>query len=867
MNNQKIKRPGLALWLLEFTAHETYNISAAGDAEEMYTDIFLERSRRKAFIWIWRQVLRSVPLFLYNSFLWSMIMLKNYLKIAFRNILKYKVYSFINISGLAVGMACVLLIGLYIQDELSYDRYHENSDRIYRLTKSSKGASFPDWIGTQAPLAPALKEKFPEIEDYVRFDPFIFKNKILISHENKSFYEEKFYLADPSIFKVFSFKLIKGNPESVLRMPANLVISKSMAEKYFGDNDPIGEIIKFDGKTNFSVSGVMENVPSNSHFKFDFAGSFENLDRIYGKTTISNSWGRSNYYTYLLLKDGVNPREFEKKCSSFIAGITEKPLTKVFLEPVPDIHLFSIAVKDPEPHGDINNVYLYSAIALVILLIACINFMNLYTANSEVRSREVGMRKVLGAHKKQLVSQFLGESFMLSLLALPAAVLLFELAVPLFNSITGKSLDIEYTKNLIIPGGLVFLTILVGLAAGSYPAFFISSFRPVKILRGKPGLDIKGINFRNFLVVFQFAASIILITGSLVINSQMRFIKSKGLGYNRENIVNIPIYSPETKSNFDIYRDNILDNANVTGATATSYTPSIERWREGMYFEGRKENDEIGFFRMSGDYNIIDLFGMEIIRGRNFSRSFPSDLKKGYLLNESAVNAAGWNVDGAVGKEFGGSREDPGRVIGVLKNFNFRSLRYGIPPMAINIFPRMYQYISIKIKPGDIQGTIGFLESKWKELNPAYPFEFYFYDDEFDKLYKADLRLEELFKYFTFLAIFIACLGLFGLSLFTVSRRTKEISIRKVLGAGVPEIVFMLLKNLLKLVLAASVLAVPTAWFFMDTWLRNFEYKTPSAWTMYALAGIAALIIALGTVSYHSIKAACTNPVDALKNE
>jgi putative ABC transport system permease protein len=792
-------------------------------------------------------------------------MLKNYFKIAFRNLVKNRAYSFLNIAGLAVGMAGVMIITLYVRDELSYDRYHTNADRIYRVTISTEAAEMPSWIGTPAPLGPAFKQKFPEIEAFVRFDPIAFKSKSLVSFQDKSFYEEGFVLADPNLFEVFDFKLLRGDPQTALRNPTNIVISRSKGEKYFGTEDPLGKVLTYDGKTNFTVSGVMEDVPANSHFIFDMVRSYEFLNEFYGFDVMSQ-WGMHNFYTYVLLREHAEVAALEAKSAPFLAELKNEPATNVHLQPITDIHLRSQIARDPTHLGDITSLYLYTVIAVVIMLIACINFMNLYTANSELRAKEIGMRKVLGAYRRQLVLQFLSESFVFAILALPVAMLLAELALPQFNLITGKALNISYAKNVWLFAGLFSLTALVGLAAGSYPAMFMSAFQPVKMLRRKLAAGSsgrKGLAFRNVLVIFQFVASIVLIAGALIINAQMQFIRNKKLGYDRENIINVSIHSTETRERYETFRNEILRNTKIVDASATSFTPSVERWREGLYFEGRKDSDEHSFFRISGDFNFVELFGLELVAGRTFDRTIPSDLNNAYLVNESAVRAIGWTPEGALGKVFG----NRGKVIGVVKDFNFRSLRHDVHPLAINVMPRMFQQISIRIRPDGIPSTISFLESAWSKVNPGFPFEYYFCDTEFDKLYKSDERLQTVFSYFSFLAIFIACLGLFGLSLFTAQRRTKEIGIRKVLGASVAGIIGLLLQGLLKLVLIASLFAWPVAYFAMQSWLRDFAYRIDIGWWVFVLAGGLTLFIALLTVSAHALKAALANPVEALRYE
>jgi len=826
-----------------------------GDPENIGTEFFKAHTRHWTGLPPWQTSNNILSFFIH------------YCRTFLRNVKKYKTYSIINISGLVIGIASVLLIWLYLSDELSFDRYHRNADRIFRVSKSSEGAEIPNFVGTPPPLGPALKNQFPGVEDFVRFDPVLFRNKILFTYGEKSFYEERFFLADPNLFEVFDFQLIRGDPHTVLANPTNIVLSETTADKYFGDENPLGKVINYDGKFDLTVTGIMEDVPYNSHFKFELVGSFEFVNEIFGSAgrfDVLTKWGYSNFYTYVLLKNNVDSNELEKKSSSFIGEITKNPQTSIYFQPLTDIHLRSKIKADPEPHGNIMNVYLYSAIAVVILLMACINFMNLSTANSETRAKEIGLKKVIGAGKKQLVFQILSESVIQSLCALPLAVILLELALPRFNQMTGKELDIIYSKDFILFAEFLVMTILVGLISGIYPAFFIASFKPVKIIRGKINYGIKRFTFRNILVIFQFTISVILIIGSFVINTQMKFIRNKKLGYDRENIINIPLYSSETKAKYELFRNAILGNSDIIDATATSFTPSIERWHEGMYFEGKKETDNHSFYRMAGDFNLIDLFGIEIIAGRTFNRSIPTDLLHSYILNESAVRSIGWTPEEAVGKLFGSNE---GKVIGVARDFNFRSLRFETQPLVMNVFPRMFQYVSIKIKPGDIPNTINYLRNSWEKTNPGFPFEYYFYDDEFDKLYKADMKLENLFEYFTFLAIFISCMGLFGLVSYITRRRTKEIGVRKVLGAPVQKLLFLLFKDFTVLILIGFLIASPLAYFVMDNWLQDFAYKTNISIVTILLSGLVVLSVALATVSCQIIKVTLTNPVKILKYE
>ena len=792
------------------------------------------------------------------------MMIQNYMKTAMRSLSRQKAYSMINISGLAVGMACVILIGLYIQDELSYDRYHTHADRIYRLTACRTEASFPSFVGTPPPLGPTLKRQFPEVQDFVRFDPFMGKSKSLFRYGDKTFYEDRFFLADPSIFDVFDFGLLRGDPATALSRPNYLVISQSTADKYFGDEDPIGKTLNFDGELDFTVTGVMEDIPSNSHFFFDLVASFAFINDIKRwDMDLLQSWRHFNFYTYLFLKEGVDSQAFVTKATRFIQELFQNAEQKLYIEPMTEIHLRTKITRDPEPHGDIMNVVLYATIAAIVLLIACINFMNLYTANVEVRAKEVGVRKVVGAHRKQLAFQILGESMLLSFIALPAAVLLAHLAMPLFNRFTGKSLQLLFSHWTLL-AGLGAMTFFVGILSGFYPSLFIASFQPIKIIQGRSVSSRGGLRFRHVLVVLQFTLSIMFIIGSFFIRNQMRYVMNKDLGYDRENIINVPMYSPEARLRYEAFKEAVGRHSDIIDVTATSFTPSIERWREGLYFEGRTDEDDHMFYRIACDYNFIDMFGLELIAGRTFVREIASDLETAWILNESAVREIGWNPEDAIDKSFG-TRE--GQVIGIVKDFHFRSLRRETQPLVINVFPRAFQYASIRVKPDALTHTVGIIEARWGEINPGYPFEYTFYDDEFDKLYQPERKLQTVLEYFTFLAIFVACLGLFGLSLFTVQRRTKEIGIRKVLGARFAQVSLVLTMDILKLVLLSVVVAVPFAFLAVQRWLQGFTYRIGIGVLPFVVSGLLACAISLFTVSFQVIRVARTNPTDVLKYE
>lgn len=792
-------------------------------------------------------------------------MIKNTIKTAFRFILKYKLYSIINIVGLTVGMAAVLLINLYIEEEAKFDKFHVQGDRLYRATVSFNSDP-PTWAGTPAPMAPLLTERFSEIESAIRIDPFGFNPKFLISHQDISFYESRFMLADPGFFEAFSFHLLKGDPSKVLSGPTNVVISESTAEKYFGDEDPIGKILVFDGRLEMVVSGVMADVPRYSHLQFDLVGSYEHINQYHGWTNfdVNQSWGMFNYYTYLLLSEGSDRGILEEKMGGLVKELRQEEAGGVYLQRIEEIHLQSNIERDPLAKGSISNLYLYGSIAIMILIIACINFTSLYTANSEVRAKEVGIRKVLGAQKKQVVFQFLGEAFILSFVALPLAVALVQLIMPSFNTVFQTSISFESQAIFQNVVKLVLLVLAVGIIAGIYPAFFISSYQPVRLLQNQLSKTRKKITFRNILVVMQFMLSIVLIIGAFTIGNQMDFILNSDLGYDPINILNIPLSQTGVVQRYNLYKEQIVSHANILDVTATSFTPSIERWREGSYFEGRTEEDDQAFFRMSGDYNVVDMLKIDLLAGRSFQENISSDLYKAWILNESAVRSIGWSPEEAVGKRFGGQ---DGRIVGVVNDFHFRSFRKTTEPLAMNVIPRMFRYVSIRYQPGDIPGLIQFLETKWQQVNPGIPFEYYFFESEFAVLYRNDLNTKSLFTVFTAIAIFLACLGLFGLSLYTIQRRTKEIGIRKVLGARFSQTSKVLVADFIKLVLMAYVIAIPLAYIGMNRWLEGFVYRTGINPLVFVLSGLAVFALTILTVSMHVIKVSRTNPADVLKYE
>lgn len=752
------------------------------------------------------------------------------------------------------------MLFLWVQDELSYDRYHEKAGRIYRvLLQYEVEGRFSQSATTSAPLAPALLNEFPEILNSVRFG----RNGFVVSYQNKRFIEEVFF-ADPQVFDTFTFPLIKGEPKIVLKDPYSIVISETMCQKYFGDDDPIGKILTFDEwKRDFKITGIFRNIPQNSHFRFDFLGSF----RDYASSHF-DQWGISNYWTYILVSEDFSVDRYREKLPQFVEKYRGKESRYVYkttfpLQPVTLIHLHSNLRNEIESNRDISTVYIFSAIALFILLIACLNYINLSTSKYVNRAREVGVRKVVGASRSQLIKQFLGESVLFSFIALLFAVMLTELFLPLFNSLARKELTINFFDNLFLTPVLVSVILFVGLASGILPAFFISALPPVKAIRGLHKASSEVYLLRKILVVSQFAISIIFIIGAIIISNQLNYMRNKKLGLDKEHVVGVPIYDKDVLKKLETIKTEFLQNPNISSVSASDYFPGKVNMYQNYWYEGMSSDMNPMIRWIVVDYNFLETFKIELVAGRNFSRDFQSDVEHAYVLNESALKEIGW--DSALGKEF--EIVNKGTIIGVVKDFHFKPLHQKIEPVALCIYPRLFQYVYIRISPEGISRTLDFLKNKWQELIPNQSFEYYFIDEAFDSLYKSEMRLSKIFSIVTALAIFIACLGLFGLAAFMAEQRTKEVGIRKVLGATVSNIVFMLSTEFTKWVLFANIIAWPVAYYAMHRWLQNFAYQTGIKAWVFPLAAFMAFGISLLATSFQAVKAALANPVDSLRYE
>jgi putative ABC transport system permease protein len=801
-------------------------------------------------------------------------MLLNYLKTAFRNLWKRKSFSLINIAGLAIGMAVSFLILLYVLNEVTYDRFHENYDHMYRIaTKLDAQGRHFEVASVPAPLGPALVDQFPEVARYVRVREF---GDRIVSYEEKLYEESRIYHADPDLFDVFTIPVVRGNPENWLQAPFNMVVTEEIAKKYFGDENPLGKTVELDNKYAYTITGVVEEMPENSHFKFNIIGSLSTLEQIRGDLNI---WMGFNYATYVLLDGDPSLEDITQKYNSLLMANIPAQFDKlgveveIFLQPLGSIHLHSHLEGEMEPPGNPAFIRILTTIALFILLIACINFMNLSTAQSSKRAKEVGIRKVLGAHRRKLIGQFIGESLLLSFISLGIAIILIYVLLPVFNHLVTKNLVFNPAQNGIILLGLVGITLLVGFLAGAYPAFFLSAFVPLEVLKSRFKAGKGHRFFRNGLVTLQYVISISLIISTFVIFYQLHHVKNRDLGFDKEQVVVINLRG-QVSDKYEVFKNEILRLPGVSHAACSSSVPSRGRSETMFSFEGVDQKQQV-FPIMEIDTDFLETMDMELTAGRNFSPDHPSD-NKAMILNETLVRHLGW--DDPLGKTVSmmdlaepdnpekGFIEVPYTVIGVVKDFHFESLHQKIRGHLMKLSGDVNR-VSVKLKPGTIAGTLRSIENIWRDLEPAQPFPYVFLDDSFDRLYRSEQRMGQIFISFTLMAIFISCLGLFGLASFTADQRTKEIGIRKVLGASVSNVVVLLSRDFTKWVILANVVAWPVAYLIMNKWLQNFAYRISLAVWIFVLSGVIALLIALFTVSTKALKAAVADPVDSLRYE
>jgi putative ABC transport system permease protein len=797
-------------------------------------------------------------------------MFRTYIKIALRSLRKNRMYAFVNIAGLAIGITCCILIGLYVTQELSYDRFNVNADRIVRATMEY---SFNDGKVTKTAFTgtkpgPQLKRIFPDVEAYAR----LYKKSQVVGYESNQFEEKNFLYADSVFFQVFSFPLIKGNASTALDGPNKVVFTESAAKKYFGSTDPLGKTVRV-GSKDYMVTGVAANAPGASQIQFDFVASFSNLG-----VSKSEEWFSANYFTYFLLNNPKQVNNFQKQVTAYLKTVSRDELKATgsdyltySIEPLKRVHLYS-SLEGLEPNGNILYVYILGVIAILILCIACVNYTNLATAQATSRSTEIGIRKVMGAQRAQLFRQFIGESFILTLLAFLVALAASTLLMPVFNDLTGKSLQVSTLFQPLPILLFLGLSLLISLAAGAYPAILLSGYKMINILKAGITIAKGNSNARKSLIVFQFIISLFLVISTIVIIQQLNYIRNKNLGYNKEHLVILPI-DGKMQPHVEEIKNAMLRNPKVLHVSGAYESPTYIQWGDGLEAAGGAGGKEITVNAFPVDLDIVNTLGLQLVAGTDFTRADlqlinredQSKSRYTYMLNEAACKALGWTPQEAIGRTV--SKGTPGEVKAVVKDFHYASLHDQIGSLVIFLDPTFANELLVKISGDNIPATLKQLETVWKERVPHRPFEYHFLDEEYASLYKTEMRTGQLFSTFSSLAILLACLGLFALAAYSTVKRTKEIGIRKVLGATVTNITVLLSKDFLKLVLIALVIASPIAWYAAHQWLNDFVYRISIQWWIFGLAGIMAILIALVTVGFHAIKASLSNPVKSLRSE
>jgi putative ABC transport system permease protein len=862
MKKKKTTPPALAVWILSRITRVEERLSILSDFSEIYEELANSEGSFKARRWYWTQVLRSIPMFVINHFYWSVEMFKNYVKIAFRNIKRHKGFTFINVVGLSISIACIILILLYVHHEISFDDYHEDVDRIYRIAMN-QGEN--ETARVSGPLALTLKREYPEVE----YAAGIFRmERPVVQYKDKKFYETRVVLANSDIFKIFNIPFLKGNPGTALDGPKKIVLTQQMSKKYFGTSDPLGESIQISGD-NYELTGIVANPRSNTHLKCDFIGSLESFKE---PDTVTE-WTWCGLYTYVKLIPNSDPFAFEEKIRNIANRYIKDYLNErgwtytYFLQPLRKIHLHSHLWAEYEKPGNPTYIYLLSVLGVFILLIACLNYVNLSTARAAKRSKEVAVRKVIGAQRFQLILQFLGESILLSLLSTIMALFIVRMALPILNGLTQINFtmkDLLQSHLLTIVLGLAFF---VGILAGIYPALFLSLFKPEMIFKNQADSSHKKIMFRRILVTSQFSISVFLIIGTLVIYKQLFFMKNYPLGFDKSQKLIIPA---KLRSNYETVKNEFLGHPSIVGATASWSSPGRSPWFVNTRLIDQEDNKEQGMHYQFVDYDYVSEYGIKMVAGRGFQKTIRSDEGGSVILNESAAKAFGWTPRDAIGKRIQGMGREPRHireVIGVIEDFHFQGLQKSIEPMVMMVFPRFFRTLTLTLETDELRETLSFIEKKWNALHLGEVFSYYFLDEDFNRYYLSEERVGRLFSVFASLAISLSCLGLFGLASFTAEQRTKEIGIRRVLGASLSGIVILLTKEFVRLVAVSNIIAWPVAYFAMHKWLQNFAYKVSIGPLVFLLSAGLVLIVAVLTVSYHSLKVALANPVNSLRYE
>ena len=832
-----------------------------GDLEELRHDEIQKKGKFRTTFWYLFQIIRLLRSQSQLSFYWGFAMFKNYVTIAFRSLKRHKVYSLITISGLTLGMAAFLLISVWGLHELSFDRFHDNATSIFHVFEKRH---FPDQVrqnfGTPGPLSEQLKADFPEIRESVRV---AMTGERVLRYEDKIFYEDSILTVDPEFFVMFSFPFIEGDREMALVHPNGIIIAERVAQKYFGREDPIGKILTMDNRFDFTVAGVIKDVPSNSHLQFDMVVPFDVVEKL---GWVTDAWDFSMALTYIQLEESIDYRKFEQKIAGLVKSHDEDTNIELFLQPLTKIHLYS-SYDNPDGQGRIQYVYMFSLLGILILIVACINFMNLATARSEYRSREIGLRKVIGASKAHIIRQFLVEAIFIAFISLLLTPLLIQIFLPGFNQITEETFALSDFLSAAMIFVILGVTLFTGILSGSYPALFLSSFEPVIVLKKRSASGQRGTFLRKGLVLVQLSISLILLILSAVIFSQIDYLKSKDLGLSKVHVVTIPlgIANEENSQIYKRFKNEIKQTSEIENVTAAFTHPTyFGTQAKDVVFEGRKLDEEMPINVTSVDFDFIETLKIEVLEGRSFAEEYGAE-KNNLIINEKLETILG---DGsALNKTLEIGNDYKGRVIGVVKDFHLESVSNSqIGPLILFLNPGI-NYIFVRIRPDDIASTLERLEQTWMKIAPHLPFTYSFLDEEFDQLYSDVENLGVILKYFTIIAGFIACLGLFALSSFAAERRTKEIGIRKVLGSSVGDILYLLNKDFLKLILMANVISWPISWILMNSWLENFPYRVGLSWSTFVLMGLLTLFVTLVTVSIQTLRASFANPSNSLRYE
>ncbi|MBN1272304.1 MAG: ABC transporter permease [Candidatus Aminicenantes bacterium] len=857
---KKLKPPKTLEWIFSrfLRPEETYE--KLGDFEECFREISREKGRMFASAWYGFQIFKAVPSFVSQFFFGSISMFKNYLIAAVRNLNRNKTYSFLNVLGLSVGMAAFIMIGLYVYFELTFDRYHKNADRIYQVVSGEQAV-------TPAPLAQALMREFPEVE---RTTHLISPRQFLVRCGEKTFSGKNWAWADEDLFSVFSFPLISGDEKTALKDPYSVVISEAAAQKYFGEKDPLGKTLQWIGwsyTADFMVKGIMKNVPENSYVKADIFASFSSWEKFPNYNPQNFGWGNYWTHTFLLLKKGQDPHVLEGKYPSFLTAQTGVEHDWKFNNRrLTDMHLHSTdLIFHFGPVSDIKYVTIFAAVAVIILLIAGFNYINLTTAFSVRRFREIGVRKVVGAQRFQLIRQFIGESMLLAILALAVAVILTALLMPVFNSLIQSETSLGLLQNPVLFAVLLLIVLLVGVLSSVYPAVFLSGFKPISVLKGTSSARSKKGFLRNLLVIAQFAISIFLIICTLTTARQLHYIRNKDLGFTKDHIVLTQIRGDTMSQKYEVLKQELLQYPGVKNVSLSTTVPMKIDWHNSFFFRNEKdpENNHVMSHYARVDYDYIDLFELEIVKGRKFSKEL-DDGRAAFIINEVVARKIGWQDP--VGKLFH-NQGQTGTIVGMVKDFHNENMHLPKSEVVLILAPGQGNTLSVKVDARNVPQSLASIERVWSKYSEGYPFEYEFMDQHYDNMYKSEIRLGKTFNYFSALAIFLCCLGLFGLASFTVEQGTKEIAVRKVLGASAGELITMLSWKFLKWVFIANLVAWPLAYIFMNSWLRSFSYRISIGWLMFVTAGLTAGVLAFLTVVAQTSKAALANPAHSLRYE